>query len=393
MQLKPERHIEPLPADAGFETICQHLGEDQIAWGGSAAPPIYQSSTFCFPTCQAFDDRVKPGNTRFEYTRNSNPTTIILEDKIAALEKGNWCWSFGSGMGAVSAAIMACIQTGDHIVSVSRVYYPTRNVFSHVERFNVETTYVHGVEVADFVAAFKPNTKVLYLESPTSGMGECPPIKPLCEEAHKRGITVLIDNSWATPYFMNPLELGCDIVIHSATKFFGGHSDILAGVVVGRDEELSFKVYTEQRLTGAVLDPFAAWLMIRGLRTLPLRMERHQSNALAVAKFLEDHPKVDRVFHPALPSHPQHEIAMSQMRGTSSLFAFTLKEQTKEAHYAVADALKLFHIGVSWGGYESLALAADFFSDKPREHVWCIRLSIGLETVEDLIKDVKQALG
>lgn len=392
MQMKPERQHDPLPPEAGFDTLCQHFAEDRMAWGGGAAPPIYQNSTFCFPNCEAFENRNKQGNTLHEYTRNTNPTTIILEDKIAALENGQWCWAFGSGMGAVSAAINACIQTGDHIVCISRVYYPTRHFFKHVERFGVETTYVHGVEVADFEAAFKPNTKVLYLESPTSGMAECPPVAELCKAAHARGIKVLIDSSWTTPYFMRPLEIGCDMVIHSATKFIGGHSDLLAGLVVGNDEKLSYNVYTELRLLGAVCDPFAAWLMLRGLRTLPLRMKQHQANALAVARFLEKHPKVERVFHPGLPSHPQHEIAMGQMSGTSSLFSFTLKEQTKEAHYAVVDALRFFHIGVSWGGYESLALAADFFSDKPREHLWCIRLHIGLETANDLINDLKQAL-
>jgi cystathionine beta-lyase len=389
---KPDYDPEHLPSEPGFDTICQHLGEDRQAWGGGAAPPIYQNSTFCFPSCQAFEDRLRPGNQRFEYTRGANPTTAIVESKIAALEKGEWAWCFGSGMGAVSAAVNACIKTGDHIVSIARVYYPTRQFFSHIKRFGIETTYVPGVDVADFEAAFKPNTSVLYLESPSSGFGDCPPIAALCEAAHARGIRVILDNSWATPYFLRPLELGCDLVLHSATKFFGGHSDLVAGVVIGRDAELDAKVHTELRLIGSVLDPFAAWLMIRGLRTLPIRMEQHQASALSVAKFLSEHPQVERVYHPALPAHPHHEIAMQQLHGTSSLFCFTLKEQTKQAHYSVVDALKLFHIGVSWGGHESLALAADFFSIPPEETQWCIRIHVGLETPNDLIEDLKQAL-
>ncbi len=381
-----------LPADAGFETLCEHFGEDRLGHGGGAVPPIYQNSTFIYPSAEEFEKRKSPDSAFFEYTRTGNPTTAILEAKLARLEGGRWARAFASGMGAVSAAINACVQSGDHVVCVYRCYWPTRQLLGRLERFGVGTTFVKGVEPDDFVAAIRPETKVLYLESPTSGLGDCPPIAALTQIAKERGLTTIFDNSWATPYFLQPLGLGCDLVVHSATKFFGGHSDVVAGAVIGNDTELEQQVHNELELVGAVCDPFAAWLLMRGVRTLPIRMERHQSNALAVARFLVDHPRIERVYHPGLPAHPHHEIARQQLRGYSSLFGFTLRQQDREACNRVVNRLKLFSIGVSWGGHESLVVGGNFFSDSPDEIVWFIRLHVGLETVGDLIADLKQAL-
>ena len=385
------RHAE-LPADAGFETLCEHYAEDRLAHGGGAVPPIYQNSTFVYPSAEAFERRKDPDSPYVEYTRASNPTTNILQAKIAKLERGQWARAFGSGMGAVSSAINACIKTGNHVVCVSRVYYPTRQYLKHIERFGVSTTYVKGVDPVDFAAAMRPETSVLYLESPTSGFGDCPPIAALTELAHERGVRVIFDNSLgATPYFLRPLDLGCDLVVHSATKFFGGHSDVVAGVVIGCDAELETALQTELELSGAVCDPFAAWLLIRGLRTLPVRMDRHQASALRVAEFLAGHDRVKRVYHPGLPEHPHHDVAKAQLRGYSSLFGFTPVEQSREACNRIINRLRLFSIGVSWGGHESLVLGGDFFSDPARPE-WFIRLHVGLETVDDLIADLRQAL-
>lgn len=373
-------------------TIAQHFGERRAAFGGGAVPPIYQNSTFVFPDCDAFDKRKLSTSRQYEYTRVSNPTTDVLLRKLAALEHGAWGRAFGSGMGAVSAALYACLSSGDHVVCVNRCYWPTRQLLLHLGRFDIRTTFVRGVERADFEAALTPQTKVLYLESPTSGLADVPHVAQLAELARARGIRVLFDNSWATPIHFRPLDHGCDLIIHSATKFIGGHSDVVAGVVIGREKALEEEIHRELELTGAVLDPFGAWLLLRGLRTLPLRMRHHREAALQVAEFLAAHPAVARVFHPGLASHPHHETAAALFDGTGSLFAFALHAQSKEACYRVMDALQLFHIGVSWGGHESLVVGGALFSDEHDAFQWTIRLHVGLEDPQDLIDDLKQAL-
>ena len=253
-------------------------------------------------------------------------------------------------------------------------------------------TFINSVAPADFIDAIRPNTRVILLESPTSGRFEVPEIEPITKVARERGITTIFDNSWASPCFQNPLELGVDLVVHSATKYLNGHSDVVAGVVAGRDAGLRQRLWQEVELGGGMLDPHAAWLMLRGLRTLPLRMERHQQSALAVARMLEEHPQVAYVLHPGLESHPQHEIAKKQLRGYSGLFSFALKEQSRAATHRLFDRLQLFGIGVSWGGFESLILGGTLFSVRADQPEWLIRLSIGLESERDLIADLKQAL-
>lgn len=374
-------------------SICTHFGEDPFAWGASAAPPIHQTSTFLYPDAAAFERRCTPECPYDDYTRVSNPTTRILEGKIARLERGAWARGFASGMGAICTAVGAVLHTGAHVVSVAQCYGPTRTFLSsYLRRFGVETTFVPGCDSAHYMAALRPETRLLYLESPTSGYFEMPDVRELSAEAHKRGITVVFDNSWATPCFQQPLDLGADLVVHSATKFIGGHSDVVAGVVVGRDESLRRRVAAEGELLGATLDPMAAWLLVRGLRTLPIRMERHQRSGLAVARFLEGHPRVARVMHPGLESHPQHATARRQLGGYSSLFSFVLRDNTRQAIHAVLDRLKLFGIGVSWGGFESLAIGGPIFSVDPDRPDFVIRLHIGLESVDDLIADLRHAL-
>lgn len=381
-----------LVSEGGFETICAHYAEHRIAQGGAASPPIYQTSTFMYPDAEAFERRLLPQNPYYDYSRVGNPTTAILESKIAKLEHGTWARAFGSGMGAISAGIDACVQSGAHVVACQNCYPPTFQFLSnYLPKFGVTTTFVRGADPQDFIAAMRPQTALVYLESPTFGTNEIIEIPPIAAAARERGIRTMFDNSWATPYFQNPIDFGIDLVAHSASKYIGGHSDVVAGLLVGRDEDLRRKVRLEAELHGAAIDPFAAWLLIRGLRTLGVRLERHQTSALAVARMLAGHPKVQRVMFPGLETHPNHAVARRQLRGCSSLFSFALKDQSREAAHRFLNRLQLFGIGVSWGGFESLATAGTFFSnsDKPE---WIIRLSIGLENVDDLLADLRRAL-
>jgi cystathionine beta-lyase len=392
LPLKLEWRGRNLPPQSDPETVCVHQGDDPQRHFGAAAPPIYQTSTFIYPDAAAFEKRRTVEGARYEYTRGGNPTNQTLEAKLARLEKAEWADCFASGMAAITAAINACIEAHAHVVAIAHCYGPTRSYLEHVRRFAVEATFVNSVEPADFIGAIQPNTRVIYLESPTSGRFEVPEIEPITKVARERGITTIFDNSWASPYFQNPLELGVDLVVHSATKYLNGHSDIVAGAVAGRDPKLRERVWRECELGGGILDPHAAWLMLRGLRTLPLRMERHQQSALAIARMLEQHPKVARVRHPGLESHPQHEVAKKQLRGYSGLFSFALKEQSRQAMHRFFDRLQLFSLGVSWGGFESLMVGGTFFNVAGEKPEWLIRLSIGLESERDLIADLKQAL-
>lgn len=390
--MKPLRpHGEPLP-DPGFETLAVHYAEDAAERHGAAAPAIYQTSTFIYPDMAAFEKRRRTDQPYYDYTRGGNPTTSILEAKLARLEHGDWCECFGSGMGAISAAINTSVHAGAHVVCVAHVYGPARWYLDHLKRFGVETTFVSGVRAEDFAAAMRPETNLLYLESPTSGHFDVLDLDAIAAAARARGVTVLCDNSWASPVFQNPLDHGADMVVHSATKYLGGHSDVVAGVVIGRGEDLQRRIWREVELCGATLDPFGGWLLLRGLRTLALRMRHFHEAGLLIARRLAEHPKVARVLHPGLPSHPQHDLARKYLRGYGSLFSFEPREQSKEAVHRFIHALKLFQIGVSWGGHESLALGGSFFSDDPARPVHLIRLHVGLETPEDLLRDVESAL-
>lgn len=379
--------------DPGFETNCMHFAEDREAHFGAAAPPIYQNSTFTFPDSAAFHAREAPDAPRFDYTRSGNPTTRILERKIAKLEGGEDCRAFGSGMGAISSAILSCVRAGDHIITIESVYGPTRRLLTEVlPRFGVETTFVRGTAVEDFEQAIRPETRLIYLESPSSIFFELQNLSGVARLARERRIATICDNSNATPVFQNPIAMGVDLVVHTATKYIGGHSDVVAGLVVGSRERIASIGRVESQLLGATCDPFAAWLMLRGLRTLPIRMERHRRSGLEIARFLMTDSRVARSFYPGLDMHPQHGLAKKQMRGQSGLLSFELRAATQEATFAVVDGLQIFSIGVSWGGYESLAVPLHVVDPASGESIWVIRLSIGLETVEDLKADLYQAL-
>jgi cystathionine beta-lyase len=390
----------------GFETLCAHAGEDPALHHGAVVPPIYQNSLFLSPDCETFIRRDQEHPQHYDYTRVANPTTDVLETKLAALEKAEAARCFGSGDAAVTASVLHSVKAGDHIVAVETAYGPTRSILgSYLRKFDVSTTFISGTDVQQWADVCQPNTRLFYLESPSSLVFHLQDVRAVTALAKERGVTTVLDNSWASPYFQSPLELGVDLVLHSATKYLGGHSDIVAGVVMGSKERLGSIKLQEGSLLGGILDPFAAWLMLRGVRTLALRMERHQSNAMAVAQFLSQHPRVAHVYYPGLPSHPQADLVKSQLRGFSGLLSFELKDGKEADSFRLINALRYFGIGVSWGGFESLAIPIGFpekwrggAAVLPGVHgssgkiQWGARLHIGLETIDDLLEDLDRAL-
>ena len=392
--------------DPGFETICAHTGEDPARFCGAVVPPIFQNSLFVSPDCESFVHRGQPQSPQYDYTRVANPTTDILEAKLAAIERTDAARCFGSGDAAVTAAVLSGVKSGDHIVAVETAYGPTRAILgSYLQKFDISVTFIAGDDPQQWADSCKPNTRLFYLESPSSIVFHLQDIRAVAEIARERDITTVIDNSWASPYFQNPIEFGADLVLHSATKYLGGHSDIVAGVVMGSADRMSSIKAKEGTLLGGILDPFAAWLMIRGLRTLAIRMERHQQSGLKVAQFLQQHPRVAYVYYPGLESHPQRELAKAQLRGYSGLLSFELKDGDQAAAFRMIDRLRYFGIGVSWGGYESLAIPIGFpersrggttvlpgVTSTQSKVTWGARLHIGLETADDLLEDLEQAL-
>ncbi len=381
--------------DAEFETLCAHWGEDRALYRGAVVPPIYQNSLFTYPDFNTrFEQLGNPDN--YDYTRYSNPTTEIAEAKIAALEGGEKARCFGSGMGAISGAILSCVKAGDHVVCVDSIYGPTRLfLVNYLNRFQVETTFVDGVDPLEWQSACRPNTRVFMLESPSSLIMRQQDLGAVAAIARERGISTICDNSWASPLFQRPIEFGIDIVVHSATKYLAGHSDIVAGVAVGRADRLQRMVEQEGCLLGAVLDPFAAWLLIRGIRTLPIRMERHERSARTIATRLAEHPAVSRVFYPGLAQDSQGDLTRRQLRGCSGLLTIQLADRRKQAMATFVDRLKYFGIGCSWGGFESLVVPVTVLAKRIDEvggDVWLARLHIGLEGVEDLWDDLAHAL-
>lgn len=369
------------------ETICQHLAED-YRFEGAVVAPIFQNSLFVHLEAEKFHNR-QNDPTRFDYTRVANPTTDIAEQKIAALEKTDKCRLFTSGMAAITAAIMSCTKAGDHIVCTSFAYGPTKQFLTdYFPRFGVTTTFVDGTNLNAIEEAIQPNTTLIFLESPGTFYFQIQDLEAISALAKSRGISTIIDNSNASPIFQNPHAFGIDLVAHTVTKYLGGHSDIVAGAICGSQDRMHKLIHNEGVLLGANMDPFAAWLLTRSLRTLSIRMERHQQSAIKVANYLENHPNVERVWYPGLASHPGQELIKKQMRGTSGLLSFEPKKQTKEFAFQFCDNLKLFQMGPSWGGHESLAIP---LYDPDRDK-WFFRLSIGLENVEDLLEELDREL-
>lgn len=360
---------------------------------GSINVPIYQTSLFSFDTYEQFNMARVNEQENFVYSRGNNPTVRFLEDKLAQLEQGERAKCFASGMAAISAAIMSIVGSGDHVICSHQAYGPTREFLgNYLQKFGVETTFVDGSTLDHWKNAVRSNTRLLYLESPTSMFFQLQDIRGCTDLAASIGAETILDNSWATPCFQNPLTLGVGLVVHSITKYISGHSDCLGGVVVGSKRLMDPLMSNEYMLFGGVMTPQTAGLVTRGLRTLPLRMQRHESSGLKVAEYVSRQRYVAKINHPGLPNHPQYELAKTQMSGTGSLFSFESRESVDKLR-AWADHMHFFRIGASWGGFESLINVNAFhaLNAKDPQIGTLVRLYIGAEDPEDLIQDLDQA--
>lgn len=386
--------------DKSYQTKLIHYKE---GGNGSVVPPIYQSSLFTFENWDSIDKAFDDPFNNSIYTRGNNPSVSLVEEKIAILCGGERAKLFSSGMGAISSAILHFVKNGEHIISIKNVYGPANN-FMNVylkEKCNIETTFIDGKDIKDFENSIKDNTKLIYLESPSSAVFSLQDIKKVVALAKKNNIKTIIDNTWATPIFQRPLEMGIDLEIHSCSKYIGGHSDVVAGVVVGKEIDIRSIFDREHAFLGAKLSPFEAWLILRSLRTLKIRMLQHQENAIAVANFLDKHPKIKKVLYPGIESFEQYQLAKEQMSGFSGLMGFIIDSNNIDEIKNFFNSLKYFRIGVSWGGHESLiyAPAISYLKEMPKEQfdnmgisLGVMRISVGLEEVNDLIDDLKQAL-
>lgn len=374
------------------EDICTHLGEDYSKYMGAIVPPIYQTSLFVQPTeVNNIDEQ------EYVYTRINNPTTEIAEKKLAALEEGEEAKCFSSGMAAISSAIMFYIEKDCHVICVQNVYGPTRDFLeNYLQKFGVETTFVSGEDIEEVEKAIRKNTKLIYLESPSTFVYSMQDLEQVSKLAKAYGIATVIDNTYSTPLFQNPLKYGIDMVIHTASKYLGGHSDIVAGVIVGKKETLSQMIEKERALFGGNMDPHQAWLLIRGIRTLPVRIKQHQESAKKVADFLESHSKIQRVLYPGLKSHPQYELGKKQMTGYTGLMSFIPKGNPDEIIKFVKN-LRYFQLGCSWGGFESLVASISVGrsdEENKKNHLPnnLVRIHVGLENVETLLEDLDRGL-
>jgi cystathionine beta-lyase/cystathionine gamma-synthase len=380
--------------------ILNHLGEERERHRGAVSPPIYQSSIFAFPTVAAFRDAFRDELRRSIYTRGNNPTVEVLRKKIAALEGAEDCLMFASGAAAIAAGVLASVRSGDHVICVQKPYSWTRTlIHDWLTRFGVSHTFVDGTELEQFERARTKATRLIVLESPNSLTFEMQDLAAVAALARAHGIRTLCDNSYASPLHQSPLALGIDMVAHSATKYLNGHSDVVAGALCA-SEAIIREVFRGPYLTfGAILSPHDAWLMIRGLRTLPLRMQRIAESTARVLAFLETHPRVARVYYPHCTTNPQWALAARQMRGASGLLTVALRVDDLAAVERFCNSLKRFLMTVSWGGYESLVfpVCAVHPPGTPLHPPGAlplnlVRLSIGLEEPELLIADLEQAL-
>jgi len=374
-----------------YSTLAVHAGQYPDPQTGAVNVPVYLSSTF---------ELTGIGTDKgWDYSRAGNPTRDRLEEALAALEGGANAHVFGSGMAAISA-LVAPLHTGDHLICSHNVYGGTARLLDQVIRhYGIEIEYVDLTSLDALSAALRPNTKLVHVETPTNPLMQLTDIAAVVEIAHKAGAEVSVDNTFLSPALQSPIALGADIVMHSTTKFLNGHSDGLGGVLVGTKPEHRDRFYLMQKAMGGILSPFECYLVLRGIKTLPLRMKQHDENGRAVAEFLSTHPKVQKIFYPGLKTHPQHELAVRQQKGFGSMM--TLELGSREAVGRFLAALKLFLNAESLGGVESLASHSATtthaaLSDEKRHEIGItpglVRLSVGIEDKEDLIADLAQAL-
>jgi methionine-gamma-lyase len=392
--------VDDVPPSA-FATLAAHAGSAHDE--GSVAMPIYQTSTFRIDSAAAGAEMSAQAAPPRFYTRWGNPTTAALEGAMAALEGGEAALAFASGMAAASAAVLATVKSGDHIVAGTCLYGAMTELLERaLTPLGVETTFVDtgGPEGPDRIAAaLRPNTRLLYMETPANPTLAITDLAAAQALARPRGITTLVDNTWATPCNQRPLELGIDAVVHSATKYLGGHSDVIAGIIVGRRAFLD-RVWEQRKIFGGSLSPHDAFLVLRGIKTLAVRVPRQNASALALARYLSQHPSVKKVYHPGLPDHPGHAIARRQMRGTGGMVSFEVAGGLEAGHRFV-ESLRLITHAVSVGGTESLVVhpastthAALTPDERQRARIadGLVRMSVGLESAVDLAADIAQAL-
>jgi cystathionine beta-lyase/cystathionine gamma-synthase len=379
--------------------ILNELGEDRENYFNAVSPPIIQTSNFTFKTVADFRQALGNEFDAMLYSRGNNPTLNILRKKLAALDGAEEALVFSSGVAAISVPILSLLQQGDHAVVVENPYSWTIKLFNNLlPKFGISATFVDGGEVENIEKAMQPNTKLIYLESPNTFSYELQDLVAVASIAKAKGILTMIDNSYCGPLYQQPIALGIDLVAQSATKYLGGHSDIVAGVLTGSKALLS-KIFDNEFMNiGPSLSPHSAWLLIRGLRTLPLRMQRSFETAKIITAHLQQHPAVDRVIWPFSPTFKQLELAKRQMQGCGSMFSFTLKNSSIENIEAFCDRLQHILMAVSWGGHESLVIPSiagfakdNFDVNNPRHSL--IRMYVGLEDADYLIKDLEQALG
>lgn len=389
------------PNTPRLATLCVHGGEDRFKPCHSITDPVFFTATYTFPNTAAVLDYVEKKLPRDEYGRYSNPTERVLEQKLAAIEGGESAVAFATGMAAVTCYLMSKVQAGDEIVLFDECYHRSREFCTKVlGKFGVVTHQIPACDYEKMEAAINPRTKLLISESPTNPHLSVVDLERFASLGKKYGVETMIDATLATPYNVRPLEYGVDCVLHSCTKYLGGHNDLLAGAVIGRREVLE-PVRKLRGVMGVNLTSQSAYLLLRGLKTFELRMERHNQNGMALAMFLEQHPRVEKVYYPGLPSHRDHEIARRTMRGFGGLVTFLVRDADAGATARIVDAVRIPHIGPSLGGAESLIEQPIFmsyhdFTMDQRRAVGIldnmIRVSCGLEDTDDLIADFAQAL-
>ena len=377
-----------------FNTKTIHGGQEHDKAYGAVMPPIYQTSTYAQST--------PGGHKGYEYSRTHNPTRNALENAFASIENGNYGLAFGSGLASIDA-IIKLLKPGDEVVSTNDLYGGTYRLFTKIyEDFGIKFHFI-GMENADKVESYvNKNTKLIWVETPTNPMLNIIDIKAVSKVAKKHNILLAVDNTFATPYLQRPLDLGADIVMHSATKYLGGHSDVVMGALIVKDKELADKLYFIQNASGAICGPQDSFLVLRGIKTLHVRMQRHCENGKAIAEFLANHPKIEKVYWPGFDTHPNHEIAKSQMDDFGGMLSFTTKGNDYDASVKIVEKLKIFTLAESLGGVESLSghpasMTHASIPKVEREKTGVvdslIRLSVGIEDIDDLINDLKQALG
>jgi cystathionine beta-lyase/cystathionine gamma-synthase len=375
----------------GFSTDAIHAGNAPDPTTGAVAVPIYQTSTYV--------QEALGKHKGYEYARTQNPTRAALEENLNVLEGGAGARAFASGMAAITA-VSTFVKAGDHVVCSNLTYGGTYRYYTKIQaRYGVEFTFVDTAKEADVREAMRPNTKLLHLETPTNPMMTLCDIPLLSKIAHDRGALVVVDNTFASPYLQKPLALGADFVVHSTTKFLNGHSDSVGGVAVAKNAEHVEWLAFVQNGSGAILSPFDSWLVLRGVKTLAVRMERHETNAREIARFLAEHPKVKKIYYPGLPDHPQHDLARRQMKGFGAMISFDLG--SFDAARACLSRVRLCSLGESLGGVETLishpaTMTHGSIPESDREKLGItmglVRISVGIEDVEDLVADLAQAL-